>query len=540
MTTFRFYLLGLLALFGAYVALEYYRPKPLDWTPTLSNKDKIPYGTYALFDALPALLGTDSVESLRLPVYNRFFDRDEPGTNAETETENEVDSTRRPPLYKRTVTTTDGDSTTTATTYAPADEEADADADASASADAPDTTVAPVVVSRAETATEPETAADAVPQAPPTDTATESTAGSSPVGTVDEGESPRAALVPRLPDRATNYLFVSERFTLSPLEARALLSFVAAGNDVFIAAERFDGSGPGGRNLFTDSLGIRALDADSGRVRPAGQSETDSVRVRFLNPALGPAPTLRLPYQAASTYLAVRADATDPGSGPSREITALAADEQGRAVVLRLAHGRGHVVLCSVPLALSNYFLLPAARRPFALAALSYLPAGQPVWWDEYQKQGRTGEQSLLRVLLDHDALRWAYYLLLGTAALFIFIEARRRQRVIPVLKPLPNTTLLFTRTVASLYQQGSNHARIAEKKNALFLDYLRTRFQETQPDLADAAFQERLSQKAGLSPERVRELTRLINFARTAPAVSDRELLTLSRAIRDFKREAR
>ncbi|MEJ7659859.1 MAG: hypothetical protein WKG07_09645 [Hymenobacter sp.] len=46
MTTFRWYLLGILALFGAYVALEYYRPKPLDWSPTLSSKDKIPYGTY--------------------------------------------------------------------------------------------------------------------------------------------------------------------------------------------------------------------------------------------------------------------------------------------------------------------------------------------------------------------------------------------------------------------------------------------------------------------------------------------------------------
>jgi len=497
MTTFRLYLLGLLALFGAYVALEYYRPKPLDWTPMLSSKDKIPYGTYALFDALPALLGTDSVASVRVPVYNQFFDQDEPET--------EADSTRRPALAERTVTTTNRDSTTT-TTYAPA-------------ADAPDTAT---VASREPDDPAPKAAADNAED--------------------DARGERRDALVPRLPARATSYLFVNERFTLSPLEARALLSFVAAGNDVFIAAERFDGPGFGGRNLFADSLGIRALDADSGLVRRAqagsGPRETDSVRVHFLNRALGGA-SLRLPYQAASTYLAVRATSTGADAGPGREVTALATDEQGRTVALRLTHGRGHVVLCSVPLALSNYYLLPAARRPFALAALSYLPAGRPVWWDEYQKQGRVGEQSLLRVLLAHDALRWAYYLLLATTVLFVFIEARRRQRVIPVLKPLPNTTLLFTRTVAGLYQQGRNHARIAEKKTALFLDYLRARFQEAQPDLADEGFQERLSQKAGLPPERVRELVRLINFARTAPLISDRELLTLSRAIRNFKREA-
>jgi hypothetical protein len=193
-----------------------------------------------------------------------------------------------------------------------------------------------------------------------------------------------------------------------------------------------------------------------------------------------------------------------------------------------------------VPLAFSNYFVLPAHRRGFALAALSYLPTGQPVWWDEYQKQGRMGEQSVLRVLLDHPSLRTAYYLLLATAVLFIFIEARRRQRIIPVLKPLPNTTLLFTRTVASLYQQGRNHSRIAEKKVALFMDYLRTRFQEPTPDLANEDFRERLSQKTGLPRPRVDELVRLINFARTAPTVTDNELLILSRAIRDFKQESR
>jgi hypothetical protein len=145
----------------------------------------------------------------------------------------------------------------------------------------------------------------------------------------------------------------------------------------------------------------------------------------------------------------------------------------------------------------------------------------------------------VLRVLFSNSGLRTAYYLLWLTAVLFIFMAARRRQRIIPVIKPLPNTTLLFTRTVAGLYQQGHNHQRIAEKKTALFLDYLRTRFQEPAPDLGDEAFRERLSQKAGVPRTRVEELVRFINFARTAPTVTDAELLKLSRAIRDFKREA-
>ncbi|WP_151085722.1 DUF4350 domain-containing protein [Hymenobacter baengnokdamensis] len=448
MTHFRLYLLGLLLLFGAFVALEYYRPRPLNWQPTLSNKDKIPYGTYALYDVLPQLLGTGSVESVRLPVYNQLFKEDEPDTT--------------------------GDS---------------------------------VAASRSAAA--------------PSSTGRDSASALAPAS----GQAKPSGPAPTLPMQPTTYFFIANQFAISQLEGQALLAFVAAGNDVFIAAEELDNAG--GRAVFADSLGVRFQEADSART--PGLPRPDSVLVRLVNPALGPA-TLRLPAQAATARLVVR--------GGHQGIT-LATDAQGRAVLLRLNHGRGQVYLCSVPIILSNYYVLAPRHRPFALGALSYLPTGRPVWWDEYQKQGRLGEQSVLRVLLAHDSLRTAYYLLWVTAILFIVIEARRRQRIIPVSKPLPNTTLLFTRTVASLYQQGRSHNRIAEKKVSLFLDYLRSRFHEPAPDLGDDAFRERLSQKAGLPRLRIDELLRLINFVRTAPVVTDRELLTLSRAIRDFKQES-
>jgi hypothetical protein len=439
-TSSRLYLLGLLALIGAYVALEYYRPKPIDWRPTLSNTDKIPYGTYALFDVLPQLLGTEEVTSVRLPIYNQLFDQEDPERNAENMAEDEA-----------------------------AKLEPAAPADSATSEPAP------------------------------------------------EAASPTSPTLPRQP---TTYLFINNSFGATRLENPALLKFAAAGNDVFIAAERFEGG-------LLRALGVRLLDAESGST--PSLRRPDSVRVHFTSSSLSGI-ALQLPAPAATSRLALR---------PGRTGTALASDAQGRAVLLRLDRGRGHVYLCTVPLAFSNYFVLPPKRRGFALAALSYLPTGRPVWWDEYQKQGREGEQSVLRVLFSHPSLRTAYYLLWVTAVLFIFIEARRRQRIIPVIKPLPNTTLLFTRTVASLYQQGRNHQRIAEKKTALFLDYLRTRFQEPTPDLGDEDFRERLSQKSGVPRARVDELVRYINFARTAPTVTDNELLKLSRAIRDFKQEA-
>ncbi|GAB3576292.1 DUF4350 domain-containing protein [Hymenobacter daeguensis] len=427
-TTFRLYVLGLVLLFGVYVLVESHRPKPLDWTPTYINTDKIPYGTYALFDQLPHLLGTDSVEVVRLPAYNLLTGISEDETPQQS---------RRYP--------------------------------------SPDEL----------------TKIDSLP-------------------------------LP-LRDEQANYLFVNNEFDNVRLDVRTLLAYARRGNNAFITAEDLNGA-------FLDSLGVRVERLDPPvreGVRPL--LLPDSVELRFANPALA-AVRCQLPGKVARHRFVLK---------PGHAGHTLATDAKGRAVYVEIPHGRGHFYLCSVPAAFSNIYFLRPASQQFAGAALRYLPARR-TFWDEYQKQGPAGEQSLLRVLVAHEALRVAYFVTLAGAVLFMFMGARRRQRIIPTLNPLPNTTLLFTRTVAGLYSQGSSHALIAEKKVGLFIDYLRTRFQEVSPDFGDEAFRERLSQKSGLARPRVDELLRLVNHARTAPRMTDQQLLQLSRALSDFKREAR
>lgn len=508
-SNFRWYLLGLLALFGAYVALEYYRPKPVDWSPTLINKDKIPYGTYVLYDQLPRLLGTDSVETTRLPIYNQLTGVALEVTDALAEAQSRTITTEaRPEPATDSTTTTESGSTNSESNSSALDStsETASGATATASADTPATS---------------EEGADADETSTPDSTAQ---TGNS----ADENEHiPQHDLVAsHLRHVRANYLFVNAEFAAEKADASALLRFIANGNDLFIVAENFGDS----TSALLDTLGISTrvvkLPTHAG---PRGLPVPDSVTVRFTNPALA-GPRYRLPGGDANVRFVV-----DSG----RVGRALATDALGRPVFVRLDYGRGHVYLCTVPIAFTNQFVLRPATSQFAATALSYLPA-RPTWWDEYQKQGRLGDQSLLRLVNSHEALNTAWYLLIIGGILFVLVEARRRQRIIPTIKPLPNTTLLFTRTVASLYRQGSSHALIAEKKVGLFMDYLRTRFQETSPDFGDEDFRERLSQKSGLTRPRVDELLRMVNFARTAPQMNDQQLLQLSRALTDFKREAR
>ncbi|WP_426492831.1 DUF4350 domain-containing protein [Hymenobacter sp. 102] len=477
MTTFRWYLVGLAVLLGAYVAVEYYRPKPLDWRPTLQNNDKIPYGTYVLFQELPGLLGTSraQVQAVRVPIYSQIegVDEDaEPTDVSRLSEEITVDTAvvanpeAAAPAWEDTVAAQAGTTPTPATKPATDTED---DADYAAGLEAGDFTPA-------------------------------------------------------------TYLFVAPEFQLSRLDCRSLLRHVARGNDVLVAATDFD-------NFFADTLGFATRPIIPRlKTNPDGSRSLlqDSVRLRLNNPGLArqAGASFRLPTQAVATRLLGRPNLPN-------QAASLATDERGRTVMLRIPHGRGHVYICTVPLAFSNYFVLKPHTGNFAFAALSYLPTGRRVWWDEYQKQGRRGEQSLLRVLMEHEALRYATYLALAAAVLFVAFEARRRQRVIPVLKPLPNTTLLFTRTVASLYRQGGNHQLIAEKKIGLFLEHLRTRYHEPGLDLTDEATRERLAQKTGVPRADVDALNRRMNFILTARQISDAELLDLNKAINTFRQAA-
>ncbi|RSK47735.1 DUF4350 domain-containing protein [Hymenobacter rigui] len=472
MTTFRWYMLGLALLFGAYVAVEYYRPKQLDWSPTLRNDHKIPYGTYVLYDQLPGVLGVakNQVQAIRVPIYSQIE-----GVDEDIPTEQRLEQVIEAATDSMDVSEFERD-------------EPAADSTATAASD-----------TQADTTT--------------TDEDADYAAG------LEDGDFEPAT-----------YLLVSRTFELSRLDCRSLLRHVARGNDAFVAAEDFN-------SYFADTVGFTTKPVyPRFKTNKKGVQELipDSVQLQLSNPALArqAGATFRLPAQAVTARLVARRNL------PEGTIT-LATDAQKRPVLLRVPHGRGHLYICTVPLAFSNYFVLQPRTTNLAFAALSYLPTGRPVWWDEYQKQGRRGEQSLMRVLLEHEALRYATYLALAAGLLFVLFEARRRQRVIPVLKPLPNTTLLFTRTVAGLYRQDSNHALIAEKKIGLFMEHLRTRYHEPTLDLTDEATRERLAQKSGVARTDVDALVRRINFLLTARQISDGELLDLNKAINTFRQTA-
>jgi hypothetical protein len=78
-------------------------------------------------------------------------------------------------------------------------------------------------------------------------------------------------------------------------------------------------------------------------------------------------------------------------------------------------------------------------------------------------------------VFLKAKELKWAYYIMIIGALFYIIFEGKRKQRAIPIVEPLTNKTLDFTRTIANMYYEGQQHNAIAAHKIQHFLDFIRT-----------------------------------------------------------------
>ncbi|KUG06840.1 DUF4350 domain-containing protein [Solirubrum puertoriconensis] len=347
-------------------------------------------------------------------------------------------------------------------------------------------------------------------------------------------ESPYVALQDSVKAPPAVYFLAQQSFQPSPADAQAITRYLQRGGTVWLAAEQF---------LLSDKIdSLWQMPATVDAPFDLDVSSKDTVRFRFVATALQKR-TAALPNRVVGTYFAHDSlgrllAASGKSKGQTSPGTVLALDNQQHPVLVHTSVGRGHLYVCSVPALLSNYGVLYGRNAAFVAGALSYLPQG-PVLWDEFYTQGREGDDSLLRVVHTSPALEWAWNGLLIGGLLFALLGARRRQRPVPTLRPLPNTSLQFVRTVANVYRQGRNHQSLAGLRIRLFFDYLRTRFQEPVPLTIDTDYPRRLSLRTGIPADEVTALLARLNNWLDAEHVSETELHQLYQLLTNFQQRA-
>lgn len=323
----------------------------------------------------------------------------------------------------------------------------------------------------------------------------------------------------------TSYIFISQNFgqnynknyeqttnsDISELDIRNLLKFVEKGNNAFISVQNIS-------PLLSDTLKLRM------------QNEWDSKDTVYV---FNDFPD----KQYAFSGTASRLNYFEIDDSCSLEMRILAKTKKEEyPVFLQIKHGDGFIYLSSMPVAFSNYVLLKPHEYEFAFTSLSYLPKNDKIIWDEYLKQGRIGEFSNFRVIWNHPALLFSYYIAIFGGLLFVFFRAKRTQRIIPVIKPLENTSVEFLNTLSNLYYQKQAYDSILEKRQAYFLEVVRSRFYMHTENIDDE-FMTNLSLKSGVRIDIIKGLFGYYYEARNEYYMSNTTLLQYSKKLEEFYR---
>ena len=311
-----------------------------------------------------------------------------------------------------------------------------------------------------------------------------------------------------------NIFIVATNFSADKQDTKKLLQHVNKGGTVFISAQHYFG-------FFADSLGVSTGDY---LFQGGLLNGSDSASLKFSNPRMDTVVEYSYRRDNIHNYF----DSFD-----TARTAVIAKNDYDYPVAIRMTIGKGNLILSSTPLAFTNIYILSSQNHQFISDMLSYLPA-QNLHWTEYYQRGRMEASTPLRFILTNEPLRWAYYITIISILLFMIFEMKRRQRIIPVIKPLPNTTLEFVSTIGNLYYQNGDHKNIAEKKILYFLDQVRANYWLNTNHL-DQSFVNALSGKSGKEEVVIKKLVDTINAVRTRESISADELMDLNRKLEAF-----
>ncbi|CAM1370738.1 DUF4350 domain-containing protein [Tenacibaculum xiamenense] len=203
---------------------------------------------------------------------------------------------------------------------------------------------------------------------------------------------------------------------------------------------------------------------------------------------------------------------------------------------IKIKHGKGAVYLHSQPIAFTNYYLLKE-QKAYTEHALSFLSDNTILWDPLVKRRKNTKEKednSVFKFFWQHESLKWSLYVALFGLLLFIVFNARRKQRAIPIIEKLKNSTVDFTHTIANLYLKEDNHKNLVDKKITYFLELVRTKYLLNTQKL-NGDFIEKLASKSGNKLSTTRYLINTIVALDKKSTCTQDELMRLNTLIENF-----
>ncbi|MEJ7692910.1 DUF4350 domain-containing protein [Daejeonella sp.] len=311
-----------------------------------------------------------------------------------------------------------------------------------------------------------------------------------------------------------NYLIIAGTVNLDDYDFKKLVNYMKQGNKVFIATYYLG-------NFLSDTL--KAKISSEVKIKNTGSL------LHFTNPVLNPRKQYKFDRDIGNQYFS-RFD--------TAKATVLAMNSKGNSTFIKYPYGKGALYLMSSPQFFTNYNLINPGGAEFAAKSLSYLNPGGNLIWDEFSTLGPAQDTSPLSVLLNYPELRWAYYIALFSLIAFVLFEIKRRQRVIPVLEPLQNTTVEFVNVVGQVYYERKDHKNLTDKKITYLLEHIRSMYR-LNTNYIDQEFIETLSNKTEIGIPEIRVLMAMLKRYSDAEQITDQQLIELNNKIENFYKKS-
>jgi hypothetical protein len=252
------------------------------------------------------------------------------------------------------------------------------------------------------------------------------------------------------------YFLLNSEFQPQELDVHKLLEFASAGNTIFISSGRI---GP----QLLDTLGVRMEYQYTGSFMLTEWFYEDNLELSLTGYP-------ETSWSAATSSGYMRFEVRD--SSVAFDTIGYVNHEYPNFI--SRPFGEGQIFLHAFPYIFTNYHMLYQDNHKYVSAALGAIP-GKRIWlWDQFYNvvhQRKAG--SPLVAFNQYLSFRWAYWISVVGIVIFILFTAKRRQRIIPLIKPKRNLTLAFVRTIGDLYFQRGDHADLIEKKLDLLRAYL-------------------------------------------------------------------
>ena len=207
---------------------------------------------------------------------------------------------------------------------------------------------------------------------------------------------------------------------------------------------------------------------------------------------------------------------------------------------IKIAHGDGFFYIHTTPLQFTNLHFRNQKAFEFTNEMIALMPHQKMFYLNpEYDTPVESSQQApvydnILGFIFNNPPIKWAWYIMLTLALLYIFNAIRRSQRAIPIFQLPENEISNYLDVVSRLYQKEGKHKHIIGIQEKLLLQHLRNKYRLNFTN-ADDAFYKDAAIRLQMDPGYLKQFFQSLNRAKNNSTLSDEDFRKTIRNLNEF-----